>query len=231
MPRSIAACYLCKQGGAIQTSPLKKMPSALCKLQTKAAERHLCEVDTVMRQLVKKHGNCTLWRRVSPPFDALVCSIIGQQLSAYAARTIRTRVVAVVGAPFEPGAILKCDVSKLRAAGLSGAKVRYIRELADRVDSGQIRFGLLRSEDSPSVVAKLLQVPGVGKWTAEMFLIFGLRRPDVLASTDAGLQRAVRLLYGNSTNAQQQLERVANAWRPYRSVASWYLWRHLDSGL
>jgi len=206
------------------------MELSLDKRLIQKAERHLSKADAAMKRLVKAHGPCPLADREYRPFDTLVGSIISQQLSAKAADTIKGRLVGLLGTPFKPTEILRADINALRAAGLSGAKVRYVRGLAERVGDGQLSFDVLESEESESVISILTEVPGVGRWTAEMFLIFGLKRPDVLAVHDAGLQRAARLLYATSHRRAECLEEVSEAWRPYRSVASWYLWQHLDNG-
>jgi DNA-3-methyladenine glycosylase II len=197
---------------------------------TQKAEQHLSEADVVMQHLVKVHGPCPLANQNYSPFDTLVGSIISQQLSAKAADTIKGRIVGIVGTPFKPTEFLRANVDALRAAGLSGAKVRYVRELAERVADGRLSFDALEHEESESIISTLIEVPGVGRWTAEMFLIFCLKRPDVLAVHDAGLQRAALILYGTSFRSSRTLEEVSESWRPYRSVASWYLWQHLDNG-
>lgn len=181
-----------------------------------------------MAQLIVNYGRCPLARRRRhPPFHTLASSIINQQLSTKAADTIKQRVAAFAPMPFRPEDFLAAPIGTLRTAGLSGAKAKYIRELADRVISGKIDFDALADEGDEAVIARLMEVPGIGRWTAEMFLISGLKRPDVLAVGDAGLRRAARMLYGDKEPAAL-LAKVGAAWRPYRSVASWYLWRHLD---
>ena len=177
-----------------------------------------------MAQLVVAHGPCAIPVRELLPFKTLVTSIIGQQLSAKAADTIERRVLDIVPS-FTPDRFLAVPLDALRGAGLSSAKARYIIELAQRVSDGRLNFHDLEAMSDKDVIATLVQLPGIGRWTAEMFLIFGLRRPDVLALGDAGLQRAVRLLYGEKAT----LDSVGELWRPYQSVASWYLWRHLDA--
>ena len=179
-----------------------------------------------MSCLLSKHGRCILYQRPSHPFETLVRSIIGQQLSAKAAATITHRVMLVVGT-FTSSAFLAAHPQTLREAGLSASKVRFICELSKRSDDGRVSLNSVASLSDDEVLEHLMQVPGVGRWTADMFLIFGLRRPDVLALGDAGLHRATRLLYGDSAN----LPDISQFWRPYRSVASWYLWRHLDASL
>lgn len=178
-----------------------------------------------MARLVALHGPCPIADRDFLPFQTLATSIISQQLSAKAADTIERRVLAIVPS-FTPAEFLIAPLDALRAAGLSSAKARYIIELAQRVNDGRLDFDALLHQRDEDVIAALIELPGIGRWTAEMFLIFGLRRPDVLALDDAGLQRAVRLLFGDTVN----LAAAGAAWRPYCSVASWYLWRHLDAG-
>lgn len=190
----------------------------------RAAEKHLSQSCEVMARLVTVHGPCPIADSEFLPFQTLVTSIISQQLSAKAADTIEHRVLAIVSS-FTPASFLAVPFDVLRGAGLSSAKARYIIELAQRVNDGRLDFDALLRQANDDVIDALVEVPGIGRWTAEMFLIFGLRRPDVLALGDAGLQRAARLLYGEDAD----LESVGQLWRPYCSVASWYLWRHLDA--
>ncbi len=190
----------------------------------RAAERHLSQSCEVMARLVTVHGPCPISDREFLPFQTLAASIISQQLSAKAAGTIERRVLTIVSS-FTPAGFLAVPLDALRSAGLSSAKARYILELAQRVNDGRLDFDVLLRRADDDVIAALVELPGIGRWTAEMFLIFGLRRPDVLALGDAGLQRAARLLYGEDAD----LESVGLSWRPYSSVASWYLWRHLDA--
>jgi DNA-3-methyladenine glycosylase II len=193
------------------------------------AERQLAKTDPVMERLIARHGRCPLAEREFQPFHMLANSIISQQLSTKAAATIKIRVGALVGVPFQSRKVLSTAPEKLRDAGLSGAKTRYIRELAAYVSDGRIDFESMVSLDDEAVIEKLVIVPGIGRWTAEMFLLFGLKRLDVLALGDAGLQRAARNLYGTKRKSAKLLPRVAEAWRPYRSIASWYLWRSLEA--
>ena len=192
------------------------------------AERHLAKVDTVMKRLIARHGHCPLAEREFQPFHMLANSIISQQLSSKAAATIKRRVGEIVGVPFRTGRVLSVSAESLRAAGLSQAKARYIRDLAERVSDRRLAFDEIMSKDDEDVIGTLVECPGIGRWTAEMFLLFGLKRLDVLAVGDAGLQRAAGILYGEKRNSKTLLPRVAEAWRPYRSVASWYLWRSLE---
>jgi DNA-3-methyladenine glycosylase II len=193
------------------------------------AERYLAKVDPIMKRLIAKHGHCLLAEREFEPFHMLANSIISQQLSTKAAATIKQRVGVLVGLPFETSRVLSLSIEELRGAGLSQAKTRYIRELATHVSDNRLEFSGLVLLDDELVIEKLVVVPGIGRWTAEMFLLFGLKRLDVLAVGDAGLQRAVRILYGKKRISATLLPRVAEAWRPYRSIASWYLWRSLEA--
>ena len=188
------------------------------------AEQRLRQSCRVMAQLIAQHGPCPLADREFRPFQTLANSIISQQLSAKASATIERRVLAVVPG-FTPAGFLAVSSEALRAAGLSSAKARYIIELAQRVSDGRLDLEAMQQAPDAEVITALVELPGIGQWTAEMFLIFGLRRPDVLSLGDAGLQRATRLLFGDDA----KLERVGQLWRPFCSIASWYLWRHLDS--
>ncbi len=199
-------------------------PRTLSGKAVREAERHLSLSCEVMAQLVATHGTCQLANREFRPFHALATFIISHQLSAKAADTIERRVLEVVPT-FSPSGFLAAPLEVLRKAGLSRAKAKYIIQLATRVNDGRLNLPALRHQADDDVLAVLTQLPGVGRWTAQMFLIFALRRPDILAIGDAGLQRAARLLYGDTA----ELQSVGQAWKPYRSVASWYLWRHLDS--
>lgn len=196
----------------------------ISRWSTQEAEQHLRRACPVMELLIARHGSCLLAERAFQPFRTLVCSIIGQQLSASAASTIENRVHAVVP-DFTPAGFLEVSFETLRAAGLSSAKVRSVVELSQRVRDGRLNLMTLPELCDADVITTLMELPGIGRWTAEMFLIFALHRPDVLSLGDVGLQRAARLLFGQESG----LERVGQSWRPFRSVASWYLWRHLDS--
>jgi DNA-3-methyladenine glycosylase II len=188
------------------------------------AEQHLSQSCAVMARLVLAHGRCPIVERDLSPFQTLAGSIISQQLSSKAADTIKRRVLEVVPS-FTPEGCLSVSFDVLRGAGLSARKTSYIIELSRRVHDGRLDFDALAGQPDDDVITALAALPGIGRWTAEMFLIFGLKRPNVLALGDTGLQRATRLLYGEDA----ELESVGRAWQPYCSVASWYLWRHLDA--
>jgi DNA-3-methyladenine glycosylase II len=169
--------------------------------------------------------------RPDDAYGALLRAIVGQQLSTRAARSIYARVLELFDRRVPtPAELLAIEPDVLRAAGLSRAKVAYLRDLAERVESGQLeldRFAVLPDDD---VSAQLLAVKGLGRWTVDMFLIFHLRRPDVLASGDLGIRRAAQLAYGLAARpGAAELERIAEPWRPYRTAACLYLWESLDA--
>ena len=181
-----------------------------------------------MKGLIAKHGPCPMAQWEYHPFHTLVISIISQQLSAKAADSIERRMGGITSSPFQPEALLSVPAESLRSAGLSRPKIGYIRELALRVSDGRLPLSLIESEEDDKVIETLMEVPGIGRWTAEMFLIFGLRRLDVLALGDAGLHRAARMLYEEGDDGSPVLMKVSDPWRPYRSIASWHLWKSLD---
>ncbi len=207
----------------IQQPQMRKIDLAI-----RNGERHLAKMDAVMKRLIAKHGHCPLAGRAYQPFHMLANSIISQQLSTKAANAIKRRIAELVASPFHPREILSVSNESLRAAGLSHAKASHLREIATRLLDGRFSFDDLAASSDEFVIESLVELPGVGRWTAEMFLIFGLKRLDVLAIGDAGLQRAARNLYSRRQNTENLLQQVAEPWRPYRSVASWYLWRSLD---
>jgi DNA-3-methyladenine glycosylase II len=203
-------------------------PKTLTPALLKRAEAHLGHSDPVMAKLIRTHGLCTLAKRPFDLFHTLVVSIISQQLSAKASDTIERRIAECVPYPFNAGDMVCAPPERLREAGLSSRKVAYIQGLAERVNAGSLIYETLSAMGNDDVMASLMEIPGIGRWTAEMFLIFGLKRPDVLALGDAGLQRAVKMLYPKASANGNALEKVSERWKPYRSVASWYLWRHVD---
>jgi DNA-3-methyladenine glycosylase II len=188
---------------------------------------HLANSDPVMAKLVANYAKCQLTSNDFPPFHTLTVSIVSQQLSAKAADTILIRMSKITGSPFCPANFLAASVADLRAAGVSSRKINFIRAISEGVISNRLSFEELLGMSDEEVIESLTKFSGIGRWTAEMFLIFGLKRPDVLALGDAGLQRAAKLLYGKPDELNV-LARVSSVWRPYRSVASWYLWKYLD---
>jgi len=206
------------------------MKKQLDQFLIRKALRHLKSSDRALSALIKKHGLCTITPSLDNPFHALVSSIISQQLSARAARAIKARLFDSLGIErFTFGGIVEMSSKSARAAGLSRAKVEYIRGLAWAVRDGVLDFPSIVKCEDEDVIAKLTSFPGIGRWTAEMFLIFGLGRPDVLSTNDAGLKKGFKLTYNlQQTPSADEMITIGEPWRPYRSVASWYLWRVVD---
>lgn len=198
-------------------------------LDTAAAVRHLRRADPVMRALISDVGPCMLDPGArGDHFTTLMRAIVGQQLSAKAAETIWQRLIALHpnGRKLKPEDILSAKDAALRGVGLSNAKVAYARDLAAHIADGRLNLAKLSRKDDDAIVEELIAVKGIGRWTAEMFLLFKLGRPDIWATDDLGLQNAVRNTYGAQPTKAEMLE-IAEPWRPWRSVASWYLWRSL----
>ena len=196
------------------------------------AESHL-KRDKKLAPLIRAHGPCTIGRTRPDPFHILCTSIIGQQLSSKAADTIQARVVlaAAAGARFKPTDFHALEPEQLRACGLSNAKAKWLKALADAAHTGTLSFPALRKLDNESALEVLDALPGIGRWTAEMFLIFALGRLDIFSLGDAGLRRGVNVLYGKGEKLDDEATlEIAAKWAPYRSVASWYLWRAADGG-
>jgi len=198
-------------------------------------EEHLRAVDPVIRRLIDEWGpiDPDTDRRGSRPdaYEALARAIVGQQLSTKAARSIWERLVgAFGGSPPQPAELVAAEPESLRGAGLSRAKVGFLRDLAHRIEAGQLDLGGIAELSDEDVVAELIEIKGVGRWTAEMFLIFHLARPDVVSTGDLGIRRAVQTAYGlDDLPGPTELERIAEPWRPHRTLACLYLWRSLDN--
>ena len=169
--------------------------------------------------------------RPDDAYGALVRSIVGQQLSTKAARSIYGRLVERFGGRTpSPAELLEADPEAVRGVGLSRAKVAYLRDLARQVEDGELELDRLADLDDDEVAAQLIAVKGLGRWTADMFLVFHLGRPDVLPVGDLGIRRAVERAYGlGELPAANEIVRIAEPWRPHRSLASLYLWRSLDA--
>lgn len=166
------------------------------------------------------------------PYESLVEAIITQQLSAKAADSISARFRAIYGKFPKPADVIGTSDAKLRKAGLSYMKVSYIKDLSKKVESKEIRLAYMKNLSDEEVVVQLTQVKGIGRWTAEMFLIFSLGRLDVLPVGDLGLRKGIKNLYSlEELPEKEQIERIAEKWRPYRSVATWYLWRSQDESI
>ncbi len=192
------------------------------------AQRHLARRDPVLKRVIAAVGPCTLWFQTDR-FAALARAIIAQQISTRAANSIRTRLEeALAPEGIVAPAILGRSEQELRAAGLSAAKVRSLRDLAEHVTDGRLPLACLHRLDDEGVITRLVPVRGIGRWTAQMFLIFSLGRLDVLPVGDLVLRVGVQRQYGLAEPpGPAALEELAEPWRPYRSIATWYFWRGL----
>jgi DNA-3-methyladenine glycosylase II len=191
--------------------------------------------DKVMRSVMEKTGpiHPEIDRRGSrtDPYEALTRAIVGQQLSTKAAASIWKKLTDIFGghAP-QPEELLRRRPATLLKAGLSNAKVAYIRDLAARVRDGTLDLSRFKDESDEDVIAELVAVKGIGLWTAEMFLIFHLGRQDVVSAGDLGIRRAVQIAYGlDELPGPEEMERISENWRPHRTLACLYLWRSLDN--
>jgi len=205
--------------------------SAMRPLYWDEAKRALSRRDPRLRRLIARFPDIAISRRYDP-FTTLVRAITGQQISVKAADTVWARIVAAPGGQprrVVPSVIVGLEDGVLRSCGLSTRKAEYIRDLAARFADGRIRPRRWHAMDDEAVIAELDAVKGIGRWTAEMFLMFSLLRPDVLPVDDIGLQRAVELLYNDGERMTiAELRRIAEPWAPWRSVATWYLWRSIE---
>jgi DNA-3-methyladenine glycosylase II len=201
------------------------------------ARRELATADPKMGALIKRVGRIDLRTRLrrrkeelpADAYGALLRAIVGQQLSTKAARTIYLRVLELFGdRPPTPQELLNAREADLRAAGLSGRKVEYIRDLASHVLDGELELGRLEQLADEEVIEEIVSVRGLGRWTAEMFLLFHLQRPDVLSGGDLGIRKAVQIEYElQEMPPPQRVLEIGAVWRPYRSLASLYLWESL----
>jgi len=193
------------------------------------ARRLLARRDPVIAALIRRHGPCGLAKaQHEDAFTALVHAIVSQQLSTKAAATIARRFDALFDGPPTPAAVALVDDAQLRAVGLSAQKVRYIRDLCARISDGSLPLDRVNELADEDVILSLTRVKGIGRWTAEMFLMFRLHRPDVLPVDDLGILKAVQRAYGlRKLPRPERLTKIGEPWRPYRSVACWYLWASL----
>ena len=194
------------------------------------AINHLKKADPVMAAIIAKAGPYRAGY-TDPVFQTLVRSIVYQQLNGKAALTIFNRLKeAVKVSPMTPEAVLQLRPQKMRTVGLSKQKTLYIRELARLTRNGQIQFERLPEMEDAAIIETLTRVKGVGVWTVQMFLMFALQRPNVLPVGDLGVRAAMKKAYGLAELPKpQEMERIAAAWHPYCSIASWYLWRSLEN--
>jgi DNA-3-methyladenine glycosylase II len=196
------------------------------------ARRLLLRRDPILAGLIRQHGPCGLADALRVDhFSALVRAIVFQQLSTRAASTIHGRLVSLMpGGQVTPEALSGLGEDRLRVAGISRQKALYLRDLCEKLTSGAVRLDGVDALDDEAVIAALTKVKGIGRWTAEMFLMFRLLRPDVLPVGDLGILTAVQRAYGlRKRPTPERLRQLAEAWKPYRSIACWYLWRSLDN--
>ena len=188
----------------------------------------LMKQDRIMKKLIPKYGSGFLMTR-GDAFITLSRAIVGQQISVAAAQSVWNKILLVANKKINPKVILKLSVDELRGAGLSGRKVEYIRDMADHFDAGRLHANQWKNMDDESVIKELCSIRGIGRWTAEMFLIFSMVRPNILPLDDVGLIRAISLNYfsGEPVSRHEAREVAAN-WAPWRTVATWYLWRSID---
>lgn len=189
---------------------------------------HLRSADPVLAAIIQRVGPYAMQYH-EPTFRALVRSIVFQQLHGKAARTIFDRLVQKAGGEITPDSILKLRPTQMRAVGLSKQKLTYIRDLARKTRDGMVEFKRFPQMTDEEIIAELTQVKGIGQWTAHMFLMFALRRPNILPTGDYGVRAAMRKAYGMKVMPKPRtMERMAKGWHPYCSIASWYMWRSLD---
>jgi DNA-3-methyladenine glycosylase II len=189
---------------------------------------HLKKTDPVLRAIIEQVGPYRM-DYDEPTFHSLAQAIVYQQLHGKAAATIFGRLAALTGNPLTPVAVLNLSEEQLRAVGLSKQKLSYLRDLAAKAHAGVVDFASLPRLPDEEVIRQLTQIKGIGIWTAHMFLMFALRRPNVLPTGDLGIQMAMRKHYRKRKLPKPAvMEKIARSWEPYRSVACWYLWRSLD---
>ena len=193
--------------------------------------RHLRRRDRVLKRLIPQFGQARLSGR-GDAFTTLARSVVGQQISVKAAQSVWERFAALAGGgahPVDPQRVLVLSTQEMRGAGLSVRKAEYILDLARHFDEGRVHAGQWATMDDEAIIRELVAIRGIGRWTAEMFLIFHLMRPDVLPLDDLGLIKGISLNYfSGEPVSRAEAREVAEAWAPYRSVATWYLWRSLD---
>ena len=193
--------------------------------------KHLAKRDRVMKKLIPRFGEARLQNK-GDAFTTLARSIIGQQISVKAAQSVWDRFVALVDGPshkLPPPAVLAHDVAALRAAGLSVRKAEYLRDLAEHFQGGSVHVRQWAQMDDEAIIEELVAIRGIGRWTAEMFLIFHLMRPNVLPLDDIGLIKGISVNYfSGEPVSRAEAREVGDNWAPFRSVATWYLWRSLD---
>jgi DNA-3-methyladenine glycosylase II len=192
------------------------------------AKKHLARCDPVLRKLMKRHPDADLGKR-GDAFQTLARSITGQQISVKAAQSIWNRFAACAGT-VNAGNVVALAPEAIRACGFSGSKVAYVKDLAERFHGGAIKPRRWTKMDDDAIIEDLVQVKGIGRWSVEMFLIFHMMRPNVLPVGDLGLQRAMERAYNaGELLTKAEMREIGEKWTPWSTVATWYLWRSLDS--
>ena len=193
--------------------------------------KHLSKRDRVMKKLIPQFGEARLQSR-GDAFTTLARSIVGQQISVKAAQSVWDRFAALLPAPatrLAPDDVLALDVPSMRGAGLSARKCEYLRDLAAHFDSGLVHVRQWQQMDDEAIIDELVAIRGIGRWTAEMFLIFHLMRPNVMPLDDLGLIKGISVNYfSGEPVTRAEAREVGEAWAPFKSVATWYVWRSLD---
>jgi DNA-3-methyladenine glycosylase II len=193
--------------------------------------RHLMKRDRVLRKLIPQFGEGRLQSR-GDAFTTLARSIVGQQISVKAAQSVWLRFAALMAGDarqMQPARLLELDVPTLRTAGLSARKAEYLRDLAEHFEAGSVHVRQWQQMDDEAIIEELVDIRGIGRWTAEMFLIFYLLRPNVLPLDDVGLINGISANYfSGEPVSRAEAREVGDAWAPFRSVATWYIWRSLD---
>ncbi|MDI4632022.1 DNA-3-methyladenine glycosylase 2 family protein [Pelomonas sp. V22] len=193
--------------------------------------RHLVKRDRVMKKLIPQFGEARLQSK-GDAFTTLARSVVGQQISVKAAQAVWNRFAALTDGPsskIQPAAVLGLAVETLRAAGLSARKIEYLRDLAQNFEAGNVHVRQWQQMDDEAIIEELVAIRGIGRWTAEMFLIFHLMRPNVMPLDDLGLLKGISENYfSGEPVSRAEAREVGEAWAPYRSVATWYIWRSLD---
>lgn len=207
-----------------------KLPGS--RIPHRKAIEHLKAVDPVMARVIGHVGRCNHSARIEGThFDAIARSIVFQQLSGQAAGTIHKRFEAFYGGRSpHPAELIGTSDENLRSVGLSRGKAAYLKDLASRVESGELPVETLHKLTDEQIIEALTKVKGIGRWTAQMFLMFRLGRPDVLPELDLGIQKGIRLAYRmRKLPSPERVKKVGAKWAPYRTVASWYMWRLVDT--
>jgi DNA-3-methyladenine glycosylase II len=218
-------------GEPVLLTPALVTPALVTPDYWDEACKHLSKRDRVMRKLIPKFGEGRLQSR-GDAFTTLARSIVGQQISVKAAQSVWNKFAALMGdsaALLQPAQVLALDIVVMRGAGLSMRKVEYLQDLAAHFDAGKLHVNEWQHMDDETIITELVTIRGIGRWTAEMFLMFHLLRPNILPLDDIGLIKGISLNYfSGEPVSRAEAREVGDAWAPFRSVATWYIWRELD---